>query len=319
MIKKIVYVLVFTFILLSFQDVGLFAENRFSVIANGYLQSDFPSQNTVITDLADLDNLKNKLGITNTDIEVDFSNESIVFIVPDESNYPDQIFIKNVESQNNKSIKVHYTLNKIPYVINKDEVLSKPFMIAKINNSNADINISFVFDGPIQPLFVNQSLGEVSRYSNILKQLDNELFLKYIPLDKGNSWTYEFETDTSSGKQTFNIISFADGWSVFDNYFGKLNIGMKIDTAGNIFVSSKQGISAFYTNDVKVINEKSGFTVGAGNFNDLLIVTSHPDSKFKFKDIYAKDIGLIYHEHKSERGSAKYSLTKAIIRGKNIP
>lgn len=296
------------------------AGKKYSVISNGYLQSDFPSQNTLVGNQKAFNKLIDQLEISDSGVEIDFSKQSVAFIVPDSGLYPDQVFIKEIEQGlNNDGIKLRYIVSKIHYVLNKGEVLEKPFMIATVDFNSKDHQISFIYDGPAQPIYVNQSLGDLSKYTNVLKQLDNELFIKYIPLDKGNSWTYNFETSINSGEQTFTIVSFADGWSVFDNYFGKVNLGMKIDTAGNVFISSKRGISAFYTDKVRVRKSKSPYTVTAGSFDDVIIVTSPENSGFKFKDVYVKDIGLIYHEHKSPRGFATYSLSKAKIRGLNVP
>ena len=94
---------------------------------------------------------------------------------------------------------------------------------------------------------------------------------------------------------------------------------MRIDPEGGILVSTNEQVRTFYTPEVQERFEKTEFKTPAGKFDDLFIVTIPENDVFWFKDVYAKGVGLIYHEHKSPKGSAKYSLIRANIRGKKFP
>ena len=115
------------------------------------------------------------------------------------------------------------------------------------------------------------------------------------------------------------MLTVSDGWSVIDKYFGKENIGIRIDQSGNILVSYDGGVKNFYTPEVERNLVKRDFSTPAGKFNDLMVVTIPKNEKFWFMDVYAKGVGLIYHEHESPKGNAKYSLIDAQVRGKKYP
>ena len=84
-------------------------------------------------------------------------------------------------------------------------------------------------------------------------------------------------------------------------------------------MSSDSGSRPFYTPDVLVSYPQKSFSSEAGEFNDIMVVTSGDKSNFTFKDIYARDVGLVYHEHQTKDGLTKYSLSNAYVRGKQIP
>ncbi|MGH7900876.1 MAG: hypothetical protein ACRENZ_03990, partial [Thermodesulfobacteriota bacterium] len=101
--------------------------------------------------------------------------------------------------------------------------------------------------------------------------------------------------------------------------FGKKDIAMRIDPEGNIIVSSKSGTGDFYTPGIQKDLKKSELSTPAGKFYELMVITVPQNDKFWFKDIYAKGIGLVYHEHKSPKGAAKYTLIKAHVKGETYP
>lgn len=295
-----------------------YAEVNYSVLSFGYIGSDFPPQSFVIKDSESLERVLGQIKYDSESLSVDFVDESIALIIPAESSYPDNISINKIESKEANIIKVYYGVDSVPYVQDKNENLSKPYLLLKLEPVHKDQQISLVNFKSNDPLFVDQSLGFAPTYSNILKHQEDELFLKYLPLDKGNSWTYDFESNVTSGTQTFSITSTSNGWSVYDSYFGKISLAMKIDPGGTLLISTKKGVRQFYTDTVLMDIDKKPFEVKAGKFKDVLVVESSQNSQFQFKDVYAKGVGLIYHEHESPKGSAKYSLSQAKVRGKNV-
>jgi len=314
-------IIIIAFASLFFIHTEIYAENiEYSVLLSGYVDESFPTQNLTINNKESLDALLTQLNQKPDSVDVNFDSEVLTLIVPDQSSYPDKIKIKSIEKLKSGRINVEYILDSIPFVPEKEINTTKPYTIFKMGPLNTkDPQVSFMNADPKDPVFVNQSLDDAVKYTNIMSQNTNELFIKYLPLDKGNSWTYEYESDQNKGAQTFSIVSYTQDWSIFDSFFGKNNLALKIDREGNLFVSSSKGIRPFYNNDIEINYRKEPFTVKAGTFEDVLIITSKPDSPFVFKDVYAKDVGLIYHEHSSPKGKAKYSLMSGNVRGRKIP
>ena len=318
--KYNIILLFFTAIFLFHAD--LFAEDiEYSLLSSGYVDESVPSQNLTINSKDSFNVLLKQLNVNPDSFNVDFNNEVVALIVPDNSSYPDQIKIDNIKKSKSGGFSVEFILDKVPYVPGSETKTSKPYTLLKfgpIDTKNPQV--SFKNADPKGSLFVNQSLGDAVKYTNVMSQSTNEMFIKYLPLDKGNSWTYEYESGENKGMQTFSIVSYTQDWSIFDSFFGKNNLAMKIDPHGNLFISSSnKGIRPFYTQDVLINYQKEPFTVKAGTFEDVLVITSPPDSPFQFKDVYAEGIGLIYHEHTSLKGSAKYSLAIGNVRGRKIP
>lgn len=308
--------IIILFLLFTFHS---YAEVNYSVLSFGYIGSDFPPQSFVIKDSESLEKVLGQIKYDSESLSVDFVNESVALIIPAESSYPDTISINKIESNKDNNMKIYYGVDSVPYVLGKDEDLPKPYILLKLKPIDENQQISLVNFKSNDPTFVGQSLGFAPTYSNIIKHQEDDLFLKYLPLDKGNSWTYDFESNVISGTQTFSITSTSNGWSVYDSFFGKISLAMKIDPGGTLLVSTKNGIRQFYTDSVLMDIDKKPFEVKAGNFKDVLVVESPQNNEFQFKDVYAKGVGLIYHEHKSPKGSAKYSLSQASVRGKNFP
>ena len=294
-------------------------EVEYSIISKGYIDDSYPAQNLRLTEAQSLSSFMKKNNIAPEDNNLDFNNNAIVLLVPDGSHYPDQLKINNVTKAGPDQVEVEYTSMQVPYVAEKSIKKEKPYVILDIKNAGGkDKKLSFKNATPNRPVIVNQSLEEEIKYTNVLEQHVKELFISYLPLDKGNTWTYDFESGKNKGQQTFSIVSYPNGWSVFDNFFGKSNVAMKLDPYGNLYVSSQNGIKPFYTDDVKISTSNTPFKLGSHSFDEVLIVTSSENSPIEFKDIYAKGIGLIYHEHTSSKGTAKYSLSNANVRGRGI-
>lgn len=201
-----------------------------------------------------------------------------------------------------QSEKTPYAVLKVKPVANK----KADFIVAKIDSTD--------------PIVVNQSLGTNPTILDPLDRLEGSFLISYFPLDNGNSWTYRYgEKDNLSNESTFNIIAFSEGWSLFDSFFGKKNVGVRFDIAGNLLLASDKKLHNFYTEEVEIKKSDESFTVKAGTFKDLVIASVPKNEKFWFKDIYANGVGLIYHEHHSPKGSSYYELQNAEVRGKSIP
>ena len=316
----------YSFIIILFAAVfisgaSIYAENiEFSVLSSGYVDGSFPSQNLTVNNKDSLNKLLEQLNESPDSLNVEFKNEVVALIVPDKSFYPDRIKIKSADKLKSGRVDVEYMLVSEPYVPEKDFEQTKPYTLLKLGPTDTtNLRVSFKNADPKDPVFVNQSLDDSIKYTNVMEQSTSEMFIKYIPLDKGNSWTYEYESEKNSGSQTFSIVSYTQDWSIIDSFFGKNNLAMKIDPHGNLFVSSNKGIRLFYTDDVRISYQKEPFKVKAGTFENVLVITSGTNSPIVFKDVYAKDVGLIYHEHSSPKGTAKYSLIRGNVRGRSIP
>ena len=293
---------------------------EYSIISEGYIDDSYPAQSLRITESQSLSEFMEKNKIAAQDNNLDFNKDAIVLLIPDGSYYPDQININKVIKTGPDQVEVEYTSMQVPHVSENGIEKVKPFVVLNIENAGGkDKKLSFKNVTPNRPVIVNQSLEEEIKYTNVLEQHVPELFISYLPLDKGNTWTYDVESGTNRGQQTFSIVSYTNGWSVFDNFFGKSNVAMKLDPSGNLYVSSQHGIKPFYTDDVKISTGNAPYKLGPRSFDEVLIVTSSDNSPIEFKDVYAKDIGLIYHEHTSSKGTAKYSLSNATVRGRGIP
>ncbi|MEE9215085.1 MAG: hypothetical protein V3U54_09890 [Thermodesulfobacteriota bacterium] len=163
------------------------------------------------------------------------------------------------------------------------------------------------------------ALNQLPEYYSELKDYQGVVMANFLPLDKGNTWTYSVEKNNKKSEATNSVISVSDGWSIFDSYFTKNKLAFRIDPLGNILVSKDGEVFTFYNLDVDRSNQGSDLSTPAGVFKELLVITNNSNSQFWFKDIYAKYVGLIYHEHKSPKEEAKYTLIKAKVRGKDYP
>ncbi len=313
----------FLFVIINLFQPYVYAETiEYSVLYTDYIGKEFPSQSFTINNVDSLNILLEKLKKKPESINVDFNKQVVSIIVPDRGLHPDQIEIKRIYKPTEDRINVEYTLNSVHYVPEKDYKPRKPYIVLALKTAIKDNpQVSFQNVNPRDPVFANQSLGNSLNYKNTLTRgTASESLLGYIAFDTGNSWTYEIESDFVKGYQTFSVISHTNGWSIFDFFFGRSKVGMQLTPHGQLIIHSGKWTKTFYTpGRITVTNPKEPFEVKAGKFKDTIVISSKPNSPITFKDIYAKDVGLIYHEHSSPRGSAKYSLTNANIMGRNIP
>jgi len=319
--NSIFYRLLCILLFLIFSPAILNADElQYEVISEGYLDSENRSQSMVVKDDDILNKVLSQHGIDSGSIKVDLNTETVALIVPDKSTYPDSIVIEEIKKNDQGIINVNYFIDAVDYVPSENEEINRPYKLIKIFPAgNNYTSVSFRKTNSKSPVFINNSVDNIIKYTNVMEDNRENLFLNYLPLDKGNSWTYDFESPRGKGSQTFSIVTYTNGWSIFDSYFGMNNLALRLDRGGHIHVSSDNGNRPFYTPDVLVSYPKEPYKSGELEYKDTLVVTSGKNSNVNFKDIYAKDVGLVYHEHQSKDGIAKYSLSNAYVRGKQIP
>ncbi|NIP31431.1 MAG: hypothetical protein GTO02_17900, partial [Candidatus Dadabacteria bacterium] len=136
-----------------------------------------------------------------------------------------------VDIDNNKNeLSIFYKTEKFKEIRKKS---GNPYAVVKIKPFNSkDKNINLIDTDKSKPLLSNLSLGRAPKYDNSLIKQSDKLYIDYLPLDKGNSWSYKVENNGTLESTTVNIISIYEGWSLVDDFFGKKNIGFKIDADG---------------------------------------------------------------------------------------
>ncbi len=306
-------------ILMIFAVLNLSSNLNYSVLSKGATGIQQNSQNQVIRDSSQLQKIWSVLGIKETIPRVDFDKE-IAFLIIQPGNKGNNIDISEVENKEENVVEIGYRVGFTKEGSNKEKANSSHYLIAKLDHPNVtNLKCEFFEDSETSAIPSHVGMGQLPEYSNVLKGFEGMGLPDYLPIDKGNVWTYRIESGKDVKEETQSIISLTDGWSIFDDFFEKRNVGMRIDPEGGILVSTDEEVKTFYTPDVQKSFEKTEFTTPAGKFYDLLIVTIPENDVFWFKDVYAKGVGLIYHEHKSPKGNAKYSLIRANIRGKKLP
>ena len=306
-------------ILMIFAVLNLSSNLNYSVLSKGATGIQQNSQNMVIRDANQLHKIWSVLRIKEDIPGLDF-NKEIAFLIIQPGNKGNNIDISKVEDKEENVVEIGYRTDFNKEGSDKENAKSSYYLIAKLDHPDVkNVKIEFYEDSRTSAIPSHVSMGQLPEYSNLLRGFEGMGLPDYLPIDKGNVWTYRIESGKDVKVETHSIISLTDGWSIFDDFFGKKNVGMKIDPEGDILVSTDEEVKSFYTPDVRKSFEKREFDTPAGKFHDLLIVTIPENDVFWFKDVYAKGVGLIYHEHKSPKGSATYSLIGANIRGKKIP
>lgn len=294
---------------------------KFEILKKGTLDNTLYVENTSIKNTDDLDKIKKAMNDMNLGKGVDLDHDMILIITAKNRNAVD-IKIDEIKRRSEQSIEVIYSVHEDDKMkLSKLGISKYPYLITKVSRSNTDHDkVIFRENLKNSPIVSNTALDEDYRYSNMLSTYQNLDILDYIPLDVGNKWIYMIDNGTKTYETSQEVQSVSNGWSILNLYFGKPNIAMKIDQTGQLMISSKEGgLRTFYNNSVIKTFISQEFETPAGKFKDLMIVTVPENSKFWFKDIYAKNVGLIYHEHKSEKGNGKYTLISADVRGKTYP
>ncbi|MEQ9619798.1 MAG: hypothetical protein RIG61_11595 [Deltaproteobacteria bacterium] len=267
----------------------------------------------------ELEKAKEALGISEPLPDVDFSSESLILIVTQDGAGA-LIDIKGVEAEQEGPIEVSYTAEYPGPMPERNGNPTYTFLISKINHPPQDkISIRFKERDFKRSLVSGTGLGQFERYTNILSNSEGFSTAEFVPLGKGNRWTYLVKSEGENKEITNVIVAESDGWSVFDEFFGVPSVGMRIAPDGGIYVTSKGGMKTFYSPEVVTEYDTSAVNTPAGSFNELMIVTIPEGGPFWFRDVYAKGVGLVFHEHKSLRGDAEYTLIEANVGGRDYP
>ena len=248
--------------------------------------------------------------------DVDFSKNAVLVIIPDNPT-GGAIEIRDVTGASGGAVEVFYADDLMGPPAESGET-SYPFLIVKAPGLAGAASARFVDVGALGAVTPGTALGHETKYTNVLLAMDNPV-AAYLPLDKGNEWTYVVESRKGSGELTNAIVAESEGWSVFDKFFGMSGVSMQVLPDGVIMATSQGQTKPFYTDDVVTEFEDEPVKTPAGEFTDILIVTIPEGGPFWFKDVYARGVGLISHEHESARGPVKYTLEKAKVRGKTYP
>lgn len=294
---------------------------KYEILKEGNLDNSVFVENSAIKEISELEEFKKSVNYMNLGKVIDFDHYMILVITAKNRNAVD-IKIDEIERRSRDTIEVIYSVQELDKMKLSELGISKyPYLAAKVEKAGSDINkVIFRENLKDSPIPSSTALDEDYRYSNILSTYQNLDVLDYIPLDVGNKWTYRIEKDKQAYQTSQEIQSVSNGWSILNSYFGKPNIAMKIDQSGQLMISSKEGgLRTFYNDSVIKTFISEEIKTPAGKFKDLMIVTVTENSGFWFKDVYAKDVGLILHEHKSEKGNGKYTLISADVRGKSYP
>ena len=306
--------------LFAFYTTLLYSETvKIGSLKTGTADNSIFIYNRLIKNNIELEQVRKLIGDKYIPSKIDFDKETLLLISAKGKNALDVELIK-VEQTPEKNLEIIYSVKE-----SKKEQLSilginkYPFVIAIIEKSAKDIN-SVIFNETftVSPIPANTALGEDVSYSNVLSNYEQLKIIDYIPLDVGNIWTYKIESESKNLEITHEVQAVSNGWSILNNYFGQSNIAMRIDPSGQLFVSSAKGeVRTFYNDSVHTSFVKEEIDTPAGKFNELMIVTIPKSDGLWFKDIYAKGVGLVYHEHESPKGSGKYILLNARVRGKS--
>ncbi|HML96529.1 MAG TPA: hypothetical protein PKC29_13985 [Thermodesulfobacteriota bacterium] len=248
--------------------------------------------------------------------DVDFSKDAVLVIIP-ENPAGGAIEIRDVAGASGGAVEVFYAANLMGPPPESGET-SYPFLVVKVPGLAGASSARFVDVGAPGAVTPGTALGQEAKYTNVLLAMDNPV-AAYLPLDKGNRWTYSVESQKGSGELTNAIVAEADGWSVYDKFFGMSGVSMQVLPDGVIMATSQGETKPFYTDDVVTEFEDETIKTPAGEFGDILIVTIPEGGPFWFRDVYARGVGLILHEHDSARGQVKYTLVGAKVRGKTYP
>ncbi len=288
-----------------------------SILSQGMTKASF--QSVAFKDREELKKAWRKLDIAGEIPKIDFNKELVVILTPTR-NLVGSLQVSSVERKED-DIEVRFVVRPPTTASNMQSTQLVPYIVAKLYPLDAEkAKVKFFEDIPKPPVPTNSGIGQGSNYTNVLNEYRNINTSQFLPLDKGTLWTYRIESKGNTREETYSVLSISqDGWSVFDGFFGQKQIGMRIDPLGDIYVSSGRGIGAFYSPEVQKSFKKAEFSTPAGKFNDLMIVTIPKNDKFWFKDVYARGVGLIYHEQQSAKGVINYTLVKARVRGKDYP
>src|SRR3990167_6877935 len=287
--------------------------------SSGILANEPAAASALIRSSGELEKAKEALGMTGPLPEADFGKHALLLIIPGEGT-GGIIEIAGVTPAAGGALEVRYRVRSEGPRPEGPVKASYPYLILKLSPApGADLPVRLIDEDYVNTLSSGTGLGHFREYTNVLSSTENAAIAEYLPIDKGNTWTYKSETSKGSSEVTNSVVSESDGWSVFDAFFGVPGVGMKISPGGDILVSSKGGIKTFYNTDAVIEFPKEPYRTPAGVFDGVMVVTVPEGRDFWFRDVYAKGVGLVSHEQKSEKGRASYTLTGARVGGAGYP
>ncbi len=288
-----------------------------SILSQGLIKTSL--QSAVVKDKEELKRVWVKFGIAGEIPTVNFKKELVVVLSPTRK-LGGSLQISSMKRKAN-DVEIRFVLRTPTAASKTQSVQLTPYIIAKLYPLDVEkTNVKLFEDVPKSSVPTNSGIGQGLNYTNVLNEYGNVTPSQFLPLDKGSIWTYRVESKGNTREETYSVRSISqDGWSIFDDFFGHKQIAMRIDPLGDIYVSSERGIGVFYTPEVQRSFKKAEFSTPAGRFNDLMIVTIPKTDKFWFKDVYARWVGIVYHEQHSPNGVTKYILVRAHVRGKDYP
>lgn len=287
--------------------------------SSGILTAEPAATSAVIRSGGELEKAMEALGMTGSLPGADFGNQALLLIIPGEGT-GGIIEIAGVTTGAGGVLEVRYRVRSEGPAPGGPAKPSYPYLIVKLSPApGADAPVRLIDEDYVNTLSSGTGLGQFREYTNVLLQAENIRIREYLPLDKGNMWTYKSETAGGNSEVTNTVVSESDGWSVFDTFFGVPGVGMKITPGGDILVSSKGGIKTFYNKDAVFEFPKKPYTTPAGVFDMVMVVTVPEGGGFWFRDVYAKGVGLLMHEQNSGTGRAVYTLAGASVGGMKYP
>jgi hypothetical protein len=298
---------------------SLAAEYTVEPWSSGILANEPAAASALIRSGEELDEAKEALGITGPLPGADFGKHALLLIIPGEGT-GGIIEIAGVTPAAGGALEVRYRVMSEGPRPEGPVKASYPYLILKLSPApGADLPVRLIDEDYVNTLSSGTGLGQFREYTNVLSAPEDAAIAEYLPIDKGNTWTYKSETSRGSSEVTNSVVSESDGWSVFDTFFGVPGVGMKISPGGDILVSSKGGIKTFYNTDALIEFPKEPYSTPAGVFDGVMVVTVPEGGDFWFRDVYAKGVGLVLHEQKSEKGRAFYMLIGARVGGAGYP
>lgn len=162
-------------------------------------------------------------------------------------------------------------------------------------------------------------IGQIPEMGEVTRLGKSPLLAEYMPLDKGNVWTYSIKKGGRTEEHTQSVVSESGGWSVFDNYFGKDAVALRIAPGGELLVTDKGVVSPFYSDGVTTSFPGEAVETPVGKYDHAMLVTMPEGKEFWFRDVYVKGVGLVFHEHRTPEGNTSYSLLKAKVSGNVYP
>lgn len=294
------------------------ADYTVETYSSGVLGIGPPVKNALIRSGGELAETKIALGITGTLPDVDFGKEALLLMVSPEGKGGIIDVTGAVPSAG--ALEIRYRVRAEGPMPESPRQASYTYLIARLKPVPGEgVPVRFIEEGYVNTLASGTGLGQFSEYTNVLPGGAESTINEYLPLDKGNTWTYTSGSGGGATEVTNSVVSESDGWSVFDAFFGVPGVGMKINPGGEVLVSSGGGVKTFYTPDVRAEVRKGPVITPAGEFSDVMVVTVPEDGDFWFRDVYAKGVGLVTHEHNSRKGSVAYTLVRAVVGGKEYP